>query len=126
MRSVSGALGAESSPFGVADLERRTATALVYAVVVLAALFAPAPTFAVLVAVFAVLGYIELRALFRYRSYQPWSIRGFFTLAFVFSHLVPEFRYGFAVITLPRAIPVWVVADLPLLRPGARGRPLAR
>ena len=59
---------------GIADLERRTVTALVYGVVVLAALFAPYPTFAVLVAVLAVLGYVELRALFRYRSYQPWLV----------------------------------------------------
>src|SRR5260221_952638 len=122
MRSVSGALGAESSPFGVADLERRTATALVYAVVVLAALFAPAPTFAVLVAVFAVLGYIELRALFRYRSYQPWSIGVFFTLAFVFAHLVQEFRYGLAIMTLAIVIAFGIVAILVLIGQGAGGR----
>ncbi|TMC04494.1 MAG: phosphatidate cytidylyltransferase [Chloroflexi bacterium] len=44
------------------DLERRTGTALVYGVVVLAALFAPWPTFAILVAILAALGYLELGA----------------------------------------------------------------
>ena len=86
MPNVSGALDA-SRPM-TSDLERRTATALVYAVVVLAALFAPSPTFVVLVAVFAVLGYIELRALFRYRSYQPWAVGVVFTLAFVLVHSI--------------------------------------
>jgi len=55
-------LDASARPAGVPDLERRTVTALVYAVVVLAALFAPSPIFAVLVAILAALGYIELRS----------------------------------------------------------------
>ena len=38
----------------VRDLERRTGTALVYGVVVLAALFAPWPTFAILIVILAV------------------------------------------------------------------------
>lgn len=85
MNAVSGA----SVPVvGTADLERRTATALVYGVVVLAALFAPWPTFGVLVGILAVLGYIELRALFRYRSYQPWLVGLLFTAAFVLAHVV--------------------------------------
>src|SRR5207247_9618698 len=88
MRSVSGALDVSPPRMTTADLERRTATALVYAVVVLAALFAPSPTFVVLVAILAALGYLELRALFRYRSYQPWAIGLVFTVAFVIAHMV--------------------------------------
>ncbi|HKY50195.1 MAG TPA: hypothetical protein VJP45_02960, partial [Candidatus Limnocylindria bacterium] len=75
---------------GTADLERRTVTALVYGVVVLAALFAPSPTFAVLVGILAVLGYLELRALFRYRPYQPWLVGVVFVMAFVAAHLGNE------------------------------------
>src|ERR1700704_2924761 len=74
MRNVNAASGASVPRVGIADLERRTGTALVYGVVVLAALFAPSPTFAVLVGVLAVLAYLELRALFRHRSYQPWLV----------------------------------------------------
>jgi phosphatidate cytidylyltransferase len=81
-------LDVSSRPIGTADLERRTVTALVYAVVVLAALFAPWPVFALLVAILAVLGYIELRGLFRYRSYQPWTIGILMTLAFVGAHVI--------------------------------------
>ena len=62
-------MDASVRPAGAADLERRTVTALVYAVVVLAALFAPSPIFALLIAILAVLGYMELRALFRHRTY---------------------------------------------------------
>lgn len=72
---------------GIADLERRTVTALVYGVVVLAALFAPWPTFAVLVGILAVLGYLELRALFRYRSYQPWLVGVIFVVLLIVAHL---------------------------------------
>ena len=72
---------------GIADLERRTVTALVYGVVVLAALFAPPPTFAILVGILAVLGYLELRALFRYRSYQPWLVGVVFVVLFIAAHL---------------------------------------
>lgn len=72
---------------GIADLERRTVTALVYGVVVLAALFAPSPTFAILVGVLAVLGYLELRALFRYRSYQPWLVGVVFVVLFIAAHV---------------------------------------
>ena len=74
-------------PAGTADLERRTVTALVYAVVVLAALLAPWPVFATLVAVLAALGYLELRALFRYRPYQPWLVGLVFVLLFIAAHL---------------------------------------
>jgi phosphatidate cytidylyltransferase len=72
---------------GTADLERRTVTALVYGVVVLAALFAPSPTFAVLVGILAVLGYLELRALFRYRPYQPWLVGVVFVALFIVAHV---------------------------------------
>src|SRR5438876_759054 len=60
MRTVSGALDVSPPRMSTADLERRTATALVYAVVVLAALFAPSPTFVVLVAILAALGYLPV------------------------------------------------------------------
>jgi phosphatidate cytidylyltransferase len=72
---------------GTSDLERRTVTAIVYAVVVLAALFAPWPTFAVLVALLAVLGYLELHGLFRHRPYQPWLVGVVFVLLFIAVHL---------------------------------------
>jgi phosphatidate cytidylyltransferase len=72
---------------GIADLERRTVNALVYGVVVLAALFAPSPTFAILVGILAVLGYLELRALFRYRSYQPWLVGVVFVALFIVAHM---------------------------------------
>jgi phosphatidate cytidylyltransferase len=106
-----------------ADLERRTATALVYAVVVLAALFAPAPTFAVLVAVLGVLGYVELRNLFRYRSYQPWLIGIVFTLAFVIAHLAQGvWSNGLALMTLAIMCTFGVVAIVMLFAQASRGR----
>jgi phosphatidate cytidylyltransferase len=86
---------------GTADLERRTVTALVYGVVVLAALFAPPPTFAILVGILAVLGYIELRALFRYRSFQPWLVGAIFVALFIAAHL---FAAG-----APADLTVWTV-----------------
>jgi len=81
------ALDVSRRPAGTADLERRTITAVVYAVVVLAAVLAPWPVFAILVAILAVLGYFELRALFRYRPYQPWLIGVVFVLLFIAAHL---------------------------------------
>ncbi|HEV8654324.1 MAG TPA: phosphatidate cytidylyltransferase [Candidatus Limnocylindria bacterium] len=110
---------------GTADLERRTITALVYGVVVLAALFAPWPTFAVLVAILAVLGYLELRALFRYRSYQPWLVGVVFVVLFILAHL-----YGAG---SPSELMVWtllvtaafgVVAIAVFVEQAMRGRPL--
>ena len=110
---------------GAADLERRTVTALVYGVVVLAALFAPWPTFAVLVGILAVLGYLELRALFRYRSYQPWLVGAVFVVLFIVAHL-----YGAG---QPSELTVWtelvvvlfgVVAILVFVEQALRGRPL--
>ncbi len=106
-------------PAGTADLERRTITALVYAVVVLAALFAPSPIFAVLVAILAVLGYIELRALFRYRPYQPWSIGVFFTLAFMLAHFAQAVG---VVMALAIITSFGVVAILMFVAQAARGR----
>jgi phosphatidate cytidylyltransferase len=107
-------------PVGTADLERRTVTALVYAVVVLAALFAPSPIFAVLVAILAVLGYVELRALFRHRAYQPWSIGILFTLAFVLAHFAQAF--GSTVMTLSIVTAFGIVAILMFVARAARGR----
>jgi phosphatidate cytidylyltransferase len=110
---------------GTADLERRTITALVYGVVVLAALFAPWPTFAVLVAILAVLGYLELRALFRYRSYQPWLVGVVFVVLFILAHL-----YGAG---SPSELMVWTllvtaafgaVAIAVFVEQAMRGRPL--
>jgi len=117
--------GASVPTVGTADLERRTATALVYGVVVLAALFAPWPTFAVLIGVLAVLGYIELRALFRYRSYQPWLVGVVFVVLFIAAHL-----YGAG---SPSELMVWTllvvalfgaVAILVFVEQAMRGRPL--
>ena len=110
---------------GTADLERRTVTALVYGVVVLAALFAPSPTFAVLVGILAGLGYLELRALFRYRSYQPWLVGIVFVALFVVTHF-----YGAG---SPSELTVWtllvivafgMVAIAVFLEQAIRGRPL--
>jgi phosphatidate cytidylyltransferase len=110
---------------GIADLERRTVTALVYGVVVLAALFAPSPTFAVLVGVLAVLAYLELRALFRHRSYQPWLVGVVFVVLFIVAHL-----YGAG---SPGELTAWTVLTIALfgavaiavfLEQGLRGRPL--
>ncbi len=117
---------------GFADLERRTVTALVYAVVVLAALFAPWPTFAVLISLLAVIGYVELRALFRYRPYQPWLVGVVFVLFFIAAHLFavrpgvdvrsgfePVFEYG---AQLGVAL-FGVVAIVVFIAEAVRGRP---
>jgi phosphatidate cytidylyltransferase len=117
---------------GFADLERRTVTALVYAVVVLAALFAPWPTFAVLISLLAVIGYLELRALFRYRPYQPWLVGVVFVLLFIAAHLFavrpgvdariafePVFESG----ALLGVALFGVVAILVFIAEAARGRP---
>jgi phosphatidate cytidylyltransferase len=110
---------------GLADLERRTATALVYGVVVLAALFAPWPTFAVLVALLAMLGYLELRALFRHRSFQPWRVGVLFAVLFVVAHLYAAGS--------PSALVVWTLSGIAafgavtiavFLEQGLRGRPV--
>lgn len=125
MRNVNAASGASVPVVGIADIERRTVTALVYGVVVLAALFAPSPTFAVLVGILAVLGYLELRALFRYRSYQPWLVGVVFVVLFIVAHL-----YGAG---SPSELLVWTelvvaifggVAILVFLEQAIRGRPL--
>jgi phosphatidate cytidylyltransferase len=108
---------------GTADLERRSVTALVYAVVVLAALFAPAPTFVVLVAVLAVLGYIELRSLFKYRPYQPWLVGIVFTFAFVLAHFAQSvWPSGLPVMALAIVVVFGVVAILVLLARASSGR----
>jgi phosphatidate cytidylyltransferase len=104
------------------DLERRTATALVYGVVVLAALFAPSPIFAVLVAILAALGYVELRSLFRYRSYQPWLIGLLFTLAFVAAHVFAQTLLPLTTTVLVITVAFGVVTILALMRQAARGR----
>ncbi len=121
---------------GTLDLERRTVTAIVYAVVVLAALVAPSPIFPLLIALLAVLGYIELRGLFRYRSYQPWGVGAFFTLAFVAAHVfrvnqtykmgVPELFLILPLSTTALIIATifGVVVVVALLRQAARGRPV--
>jgi phosphatidate cytidylyltransferase len=122
---VNAASGASVPAVDTRDLERRTVTALVYGVVVLAALFAPSPTFAVLVAILAVLGYLELRALFRYRSYQPWLVGVVFVVLFIVAHL-----YGAG---SPSELTVWTelviavfggVAILVFVEQAIRGRPL--
>ena len=110
---------------GIADLERRTITAIVYAVVVLAALFAPAPTFVILVAILAVLGYLELRGLFRYQPYQPWAIGAVVTFAFVLVHLAQSvWSNGLGVMTLAIVSLFGVITIVVLLRQAARGRPV--
>jgi phosphatidate cytidylyltransferase len=110
---------------GIADLERRTVTAIVYGVVVLAALFAPSPTFAILIGILAVLGYLELRALFRFRPYQPWLVGVVFVVLFIVAHL-----YGAG---SPSELLVWTelviavfgaVAIAVFLEQAIRGRPL--
>jgi phosphatidate cytidylyltransferase len=106
----------------MADLERRTVTALVYAVVVLSALFAPWPVFAVLVAILATLGYIELRALFRYRTYQPWLVGLLFTLAFVAAHVFAYRLLPLTTMVLVIVVAFGVVTILALMRQAARGR----
>jgi phosphatidate cytidylyltransferase len=117
---------------GYADLERRTVTALVYAVVVLAALFAPWPTFAVLISLLAVIGYLELRALFRYRPYQPWLVGVVFVLLFLAAHLFAvrpgvDVRNGFEPVLEYGAqlgvVLFGVVAILVFIAEAVRGRP---
>lgn len=117
-------MDANAGPIGTADLERRTVTAVVYAVVVFAAVLAPWPVFASLVAVLAVLGYVELRALFRYRPYQPWLVGLVFVLLFIAAHLQGSGS--------PSELTVWtgliviafgVVAILVWLAEAARRRP---
>src|SRR5713101_3873997 len=130
--NASAALDASRPRMGFADLERRTVTALVYAVVVLAALFAPWPTFAVLISVLAAIGYVELRALFRYRPYQPWLVGVVFVLFFIAAHLFavrpgvdvrsgfePVFEYG---AQLGVAL-FGVVAIVVFIAEAVRGRP---
>lgn len=111
-----------SRPAGAADLEQRTVTALVYAVVVLAALFAPSPIFAVLVAILAALGYVELRSLFRHRSYQPWLIGLLFTLAFVAAHVFAQTLLPLTTTVLAISVAFGVVTILALMRQAASGR----
>ena len=122
---MNAASGASVPRVDTRDLERRTGTALVYGVVVLAALFAPSPTFAVLVGVLAMLAYLELRALFRYRSYQPWLVGVVFVVLFIVAHL---FGAG-----SPSELTVWTLLVIALfgavaiavfLEQGIRGRPL--
>lgn len=105
------------------DLERRTGTALVYGVVVLAALFAPWPTFAVLIGILAVLGYIELRGLYRYRSYQPWLVGIVFVLLFVLAHVYAAVsESGRGILTLASIAAFGGVAIVVFLAEAARGR----
>jgi phosphatidate cytidylyltransferase len=106
----------------MADLERRTVTALVYGVVVLSALFAPWPVFAVLVAILATLGYIELRALFRHRTYQPWLVGILFTLAFVTAHVFAYRLLPLTTMVLVIVVVFGVVTILALMRQAARHR----
>jgi phosphatidate cytidylyltransferase len=117
---------------GFADLERRTVTALVYAVVVLAALFAPWPTFAVLISLLAVIGYLELRALFRHRPYQPWLVGVVFVLLFIAAHVFAvrpgvDVRSGFEPVLEYGAqlgvVLFGVVAILVFIAEAVRGRP---
>lgn len=125
MRNVSAASGASVPGVGVADLERRTITALVYGVVVLAALFAPWPTFAVLVAILALLGYVELRALFRYRFFQPWLVGLVFVLLFIAAHVYAAgstsalLALTFAIVAVFGAVAIAV-----FIEQGMRGRRL--
>ena len=105
-------------------LERRVGTALVYGVIVLAAVFAPPPTFVALVAILAALGYIELRALFRYRPYQPWLIGVVFTVLFVIAHMVQTvWTDGLLPMTIALCAAFGVVAIVMFLAEGARHRP---
>ncbi len=121
-RSASGVLDVSRRPAGTADLERRTVTALVYAVVVLAALFAPSPFFAVLVAILAALGYLELRALFKDRSYQPWLVGLLFTLAFVAAHVFALSLVPLTTTVLVITVAFGVLTIAALMRQAAQGR----
>jgi len=108
------------------DLERRTITALVYAVVVLAALVAPPPIFAFLVVALALLAYIELRGLFRYRSYQPWAVGALLTIAFAFAHLLDVADLPLTITVLAIVTAFGVLTILALLRQAARHIPVPR
>lgn len=120
--SASAVLVGSARPVGTADLERRTVTAIVYGVVVIAALFAPWPIFAVLVAILATLGYIELRGLFKFRSYQPWLSGVLFTLAFVGAHTLTLAVLPLTTTVLAIVVLFGVVTILVLMRRAARHR----
>jgi phosphatidate cytidylyltransferase len=108
----------------VTGLERRVGTALVYGVVVLAAIFAPPPTFVALVAILAALGYLELRTLFRYRPYQPWLIGLVFTVLFVIAHLARTvWTEGLFPLTIALCAAFGVVAIVVFVAEAARRRP---
>jgi len=108
----------------LSGLERRVGTALVYGVIVLAAIFAPPPTFVALVAILAALGYVELRALFRYRPYQPWLIGLVFTVLFVIAHLGQSvWSDGLLPMTIALCAAFGVVAIVVFIAEGARHRP---
>ena len=105
-------------------LERRVGTALVYGVIVLSAIFAPPPTFVALVAILAALGYLELRALFRYRPYQPWLIGVVFTVLFVIAHMAQTvWTDGLLPMTIALSAVFGAVAILVFVAEGARHRP---
>ena len=105
-------------------LERRVGTALVYGVVVLSAIFAPPPTFVALVAILAALGYLELRALFKYRPYQPWLIGVVFTVLFVIAHMAQTvWTAGLLPMTIALSAVFGMVAILVFVAEGARHRP---
>jgi phosphatidate cytidylyltransferase len=109
----------------MSGLDRRVGTALVYGVVVLAAIAAPPPTFVVLVAILAALGYFELRALFRYRPYQPWLVGVLFVAAFVIAHLARAvWTDGLLPLTVAICAAFGVVAILVFIAEAARGRPV--
>jgi phosphatidate cytidylyltransferase len=108
----------------VTGLERRVGTALVYGVVVLAAIIAPPPTFVALVAILAVLGYLELRTLFRNRPYQPWLIGLVFTVLFVIAHLARTvWTEGLFPLTIALGAAFGVVAIVVFVAEAARRRP---
>jgi len=108
----------------VTGLERRVGTALVYGVIVLAAVFAPPPTFVALVAILAALGYLELRILFRYRPYQPWLIGLVFTVLFVIAHLARTiWTDGLFPLTIALCAAFGLVAIIVFVAEAARRRP---
>ncbi len=108
----------------MSGLERRIGTALVYGVIVLAAIFAPPPTFIALVAILAALGYVELRALFRGRPYQPWLVGLVFTVLFVVAHMVQTvWSDGLVPMTIALCAVFGVVAILVFVAEAARHRP---
>lgn len=116
--------GAQPAARNGRGLERRIGTALVYGAVVLTAIVAPPPTFPVLVAVLAGLGYLELRQLFRYRSYEPWWIGWVFATAFVLAHLVRSvWTSGLLVLSIAIAATFGAFALLAFVWEAARGRP---